>query len=271
MPTLPALVAERLGTLPGSTGIFGVSGLGHGWGLKQFRFQSGIKSSLQHLKIQILTIFPEVCRSVFSESILKRSVEKDLARLEAVDLRDWTSDRHRTVDDTPYGGGPGMVMKIEPIDLALADIRSPESHAILLSPQGRKFSDAIARELALKKDLILLCGHYEGIDQRVADHLVDDEISIGDYVLTSGVLPALVLTDAVVRLIPGVLGDSDSAQQDSFAEGLLDHPHYTRPADYKGWKVPGVLLGGHHGEIEKWRRQAALEATRQRRPDLLES
>jgi tRNA (guanine37-N1)-methyltransferase len=212
------------------------------------------------LKIQILTIFPEVCRSVLSESILKRAQEKNLAQLEAVDLRDWTSDRHRTVDDTPYGGGPGMVMKIEPIDLALTQIRSPESKVILMTPQGRKFSDTIARELALEKDLILLCGHYEGIDQRVSDHLVDDEISIGDYVLTSG-----------VRLIPGVLGDDDSAQQDSFADGILDHPHYTRPADYKGWKVPEVLLGGNHAAIEKWRREAALEATIKRRPDLLES
>ena len=221
------------------------------------------------MKIQILTIFPEVCRCVLSESILKRAQEKNLARLEAVDLRDWTSDRHRTVDDTPYGGGPGMVMKIEPIDLALAQIRSPESKVLLMSPQGRKFSDSIARELALEKDLILLCGHYEGIDQRVGDHLVDDEISIGDYVLTSGVLPALVVTDAVVRLIPGVLGDSDSAQQDSFSEGILDHPHYTRPAEYKGWKVPGVLLGGNHAAIEKWRHETAMEATRKRRPDLL--
>jgi tRNA (guanine37-N1)-methyltransferase len=140
-----------------------------------------------------------------------------------------------------------------------------------MTPQGRKFSDAIARELALENDLILLCGHYEGIDQRVSDHLVDDEISIGDYVLTSGVLPALVVTDSVVRLIPGVLGDDDSAQQDSFADGILDYPHYTRPADYKGWKVPEILLGGNHAAIEKWRRDAALEATKKRRPDLLES
>jgi tRNA (guanine37-N1)-methyltransferase len=196
-------------------------------------------------------------------------VDKGLADLRAADLRDWTSDRHRTVDDTPYGGGPGMVMKIEPIDLALADLRSPKSKTILLSPQGRKFSDAIARELAREEELILLSGHYEGIDQRVADHLVDEEISIGDYVLTSGVLPALVVTDAVVRLIPGVLGDADSAAQDSFAAGILDHPHYTRPADYKGWKVPEVLLGGNHAAIDKWRHEGALEATRRRRPDLL--
>ena len=221
------------------------------------------------MKIQILTIFPEVCRSVFSESILKRAQEKNLAVLEAVDLRKWTSDKHRTVDDAPYGGGPGMVMKIEPIDLALSEIRSPESHVILMTPQGRKLTDKVARELSQKPDLIFLCGHYEGIDQRVADHLVDDEISIGDYVLTSGVLPALVITDAVVRLIPGVLGDIQSAEEDSFAEGILDHPHYTRPADYKGWKVPDILLSGNHAAIEEWRHQTAMEATRQRRPDLL--
>lgn len=222
------------------------------------------------MKIQILTIFPDVCRAVLNASIMKRAVDKGLATLEAVDLRRWTSDAHRTVDDAPYGGGPGMVMKIEPIDLALAEMRSPASKVILMSPQGRKFSDPVARELSRESDLILLCGHYEGIDQRVADHLIDDEISIGDYVLTSGVLPALVITDAVVRLLPGVLGDDQSAQQDSFAEGLLDHPHYTRPADYKGWKVPDVLLGGNHAAIEAWRHKRALDATRLRRPDLLD-
>ena len=221
------------------------------------------------MKIQILTIFPDVCKSVFSESILMRAQEKNLASLEAVDLRKWTKDRHRTVDDAPYGGGPGMVMKIEPIDLALSEMRSPASKVILLSPQGRQFSDSTARELAKETDLILLCGHYEGIDQRVADHLVDDEISIGDYVLTSGVLPALVLTDAIVRLIPGVLGDEESAQQDSFSTGILDHPHYTRPSEYKGWKAPDVLLGGNHAAIANWRREAALDATKRRRPDLL--
>jgi tRNA (guanine37-N1)-methyltransferase len=221
------------------------------------------------VKIQILTIFPDVCKSVFSESILMRAQEKNLASLEAVDLRKWTKDRHRTVDDAPYGGGPGMVMKIEPIDLALSEMRSPASKVILLSPQGRQFSDSTARELARETDLILLCGHYEGIDQRVADHLVDDEISIGDYVLTSGVLPALVLTDAIVRLIPGVLGDEESAQQDSFSAGILDHPHYTRPSEYKGWKAPDVLLGGNHAAIANWRREAALDATKKRRPDLL--
>ena len=222
------------------------------------------------MKIQILTIFPEVCRCVFSESILKRAQEKHLATLEAVDLRNWTHDRHRTVDDAPYGGGPGMVMKIAPIALALAEIRSPTSKVILLSPQGRPFSDALARTLSHENDLVLVCGHYEGIDQRVADHLVDDEISIGDYVLTSGVLPALVLTDAVVRLLPGVLGDDQSAQHESFAEGIFDHPHYTRPANYNGWQVPEVLLGGNHAAIALWRREAAQEATHRRRPDLFE-
>jgi len=163
-----------------------------------------------------------------------------------------------------------MVMKIEPIDQALTEMRSPKSKVILMSPQGRPFSDRIARELALETDLIFLCGHYEGIDQRVADHLVDDEISIGDYVLTSGVLPALVITDAVVRLIPGVLGDLQSADQDSFAEGILDHPHYTRPSEYKGWKVPDVLLSGNHQAIAEWRKETALATTRNRRPDLIQ-
>ena len=220
------------------------------------------------MKIQILTIFPDVCRAVLGESILKRAQEKNLAVLEAVDLRAWTTDRHRTTDDAPYGGGPGMVMKIEPIDKALGELRSPGAKVILMSPQGRRFSQALASELAGESHLILLCGHYEGIDQRVADHLVDDEISIGDYVLTSGVLPALVITDAVVRLIPGVLGDSQSAVQDSFVSGALDHPHYTRPETYRGWKVPEVLLSGNHAAIAAWRHETALAATRSRRPDL---
>lgn len=220
------------------------------------------------MRIQILTIFPGVCRAVFDESILKRAQEKRLVELDAPDLRDWTSDRHRTTDDAPYGGGPGMVMKIEPIDRALSDLRKPGAKVIFLSPQGRPFSHKIAEDLARESHLIFLCGHYEGVDQRVADHLIDDEISIGDYVLTSGVLPALVVTDAIVRLIPGVLGDSDSARQDSFVEGGLDHPHYTRPETYRGWKVPDVLLSGNHAAIAAWRAGQAAEATRQKRPDL---
>ncbi len=221
------------------------------------------------MKIEILTIFPGVCRAVFDESILKRAQEKHLVELGARDLRDWTHDRHRTTDDAPYGGGPGMVMKIEPIDKALSDMRQPGSKVIFLSPQGRKFSHAVATELSHESHLILLCGHYEGVDQRVSDHLVDDEISIGDYVLTSGVLPALVVTDAVVRLLPGVLGDNQSAQQDSFVSGPFDHPHYTRPEDYRGWKVPQILLSGNHAAIAQWRAATALEATRTKRPDLL--
>ncbi len=221
------------------------------------------------MKIQILTIFPEMCRGVLETSILKRAGDKGLARLEAVDLRTWATGKHRTTDDAPYGGGPGMVMKIEPIDRALAELRTPASNVVLMSPQGRPFTHALAAELARTcNHLILLCGHYEGIDQRVADHLVDDEISIGDYVLTNGALPALVVTDAVVRLLPGVLGDDQSAVHESFATGLLDHPHYTRPEDYRGWKVPEILLSGNHAAIDKWRRETARDMTRQTRPDL---
>ena len=221
------------------------------------------------MRIDVITIFPDYLQPV-RQSLPGKAIGSGIVDFAVHDLRRWTHDVHHSVDDAPYGGGPGMVMKIEPIDLALSEIRSLDSKVILLTPQGRKFSDPIARELAKESDLIFLCGHYEGIDQRVADHLVDDEISIGDYVLTSGVLPALVVTDAVVRLIPGVLGDEQSAQQDSFSSGILDHPHYTRPADYKGWKVPEILLGGNHAAIENWRHETALEATRQRRPDLLE-
>jgi len=220
------------------------------------------------MKIQILTIFPEVCRAVMGESILKRAQEKRLVELDARDLRDWTTDRHRSTDDAPYGGGPGMVMKIEPIDRALADLRSPDARVIFLSPQGRRFSHKIAESLAREQHLILLCGHYEGVDQRVSDHLVDDEISIGDYVLTSGVLPALVVTDAIVRLIPGVLGDLQSAVQESFVAGQLDHPHYTRPEVFRGWEVPGILLSGNHAAIGKWREEQAAKITRKKRPDL---
>lgn len=220
------------------------------------------------MKIQILTIFPEMCGEVLGGSILKRAQEKKLASLEAVDLRKWATGKHRTTDDAPYGGGPGMVMKIEPIDRALTELRTPESQVIFLSPQGRKFSHPVAVELSRQSHLILLCGHYEGVDQRVADHLIDDEISIGDYVLTSGVLPALVVTDAVVRLLPGVLGDSRSAEQDSFATGVLDHPHYTRPEIYRDWPVPDILLSGNHAAIDRWRAEKAAEITRTRRPDI---
>ena len=201
--------------------------------------------------------------------MLKRATEKGLADLEAVDLRNWASGKHRTTDDAPYGGGPGMVMKIEPIAAALKELRTAQSRVVLMTPQGRKFSQPVAESFAKEEHLIIVCGHYEGVDQRVADHLVDDEISVGDYVLTNGALAAMIVTDAVVRLIPGVLGDSESAVQESFSTGVLDHPHYTRPETFNGWSVPDVLLSGNHAAIEKWRRERALELTRQRRPDLL--
>lgn len=221
------------------------------------------------IEIQILTPIPSLAEGVLKESILGRAQEAGLVKLEAVDLRRWTSDLHRTVDDAPYGGGPGMVMKIEPIAAALAELRRPESKVVFLTPQGRPLKQPIVREYAKAEHLILLCGHYEGVDQRVAEHLVDDEISLGDYILTNGVLGALVFTDAIVRLVPGVLGHDQSAVTESFETGKLDHPHYTRPAEFNSWKVPEVLLSGNHGAIAKWREEQALQATQKRRPDLL--
>ena len=221
------------------------------------------------MKIQILTIFPGICEGVFHESILKRAMEKGLVEIEAVDLRRWTSDRHRTTDDAPYGGGPGMGMKIEPIHRALQELRGERTRVILMTPQGRPLTQKIVEDQATHEHLILLCGHYEGVDQRVVDHLVDEEISIGDYVLTNGALAAMVFTDAVVRLIPGVLGDDQSAVQESFSTGQLDHPHYTRPESYEGWKVPEILLSGNHAAIASWRSEQAEALTRAKRPDLL--
>ncbi|HEY5705847.1 MAG TPA: tRNA (guanosine(37)-N1)-methyltransferase TrmD [Terrimicrobiaceae bacterium] len=222
------------------------------------------------MKIQILTIFPRICEGVLGESMLKHAQKKGLAVLEALDLRAWATDKHRTTDDAPYGGGPGMVMKIEPIARALDSLRGAGTRVVLMTPQGRRLNQKMAEAYSREGHLILVCGHYEGVDQRVADHLVDDEISIGDYVLTNGALAALVFTDAVVRLIPGVLGDAGSAEQDSFSTGLLDHPHYTRPENFEGWKVPEVLLSGNHAAIEAWRKKRALELTKERRPDLIE-
>ncbi len=210
-----------------------------------------------------------MCQGILDSSILKRAQDKELAQLEAVDLRPYAQDKHHTTDDAPYGGGPGMVMKIEPIYRALEAMRTPETKVVFMTPQGRPFTQKVAEELATEKHLILLCGHYEGVDQRVSDHLVDDEISIGDYVLTNGAIAALIITDAVVRLLPGVLGDSQSAVQDSFSTGLLDHPHYTRPEVFEGWGIPDVLKSGNHAAIAKWRKERALETTRERRPDLL--
>lgn len=220
------------------------------------------------MKIDILTIFPKMFKGPFDESIVRRAQEKDLVKLKIHDLRDWAEDKHKTVDDKPFGGGPGMIMKIEVIDRALAELKKPKSKTILLTPQGKTFKQKMAQRLARLDQIILICGHYEGVDERVRE-LVDEEISIGDYVLTGGEIPAMAVVDAVVRLIPGVVGRKESLKEESFAEGLLEYPQYTRPADYKGKKVPKVLLSGNHKEIEGWRKEQAVKKTRKRRPDLL--
>ena len=201
---------------------------------------------------------------------MKRAQERGLFSFAAHDIRDWTTDKHRLTDDAPYGGGEGMVMKPEPIFAAVEALRRPETRVLLMTPGGRPLDQQNAMQLASKQHLIIICGHYEGIDQRVVDHLVDEEISIGDYVLTNGALAALVLIDAVTRLIPGVLGNDQSAAQDSFSHGLLEFPQYTRPAEYRGWKIPEVLLSGNHAAIAAWRLEKSLEKTRRVRPDLIE-
>jgi tRNA (guanine37-N1)-methyltransferase len=203
------------------------------------------------------------------ESIIMRARKKGLLDLKIHQLRDWTHDRHKTVDDKPFGGGPGMLMKPEPLFEAVESLRRTETKVILLTPSGRKFSQQIARDLAQQKDLLLVTGHYEGFDERVRVTLADDELSIGDYVLTNGALPAMVVIDAVARLLPGVLGDDDSSRDESFSEGLLEYPQYTRPAEFRGMKVPEVLLSGNHAEIEKWRREQSKLRTKKHRPDLM--
>ena len=205
---------------------------------------------------------------ILGESMLRIAREKGLAQIRMRNLRDWAPGKHRVTDEPPYGGGAGMVLKVEPVFNALQDLRRPESRVILLSAQGARFDQGAARRLSAEKHLVLISGHYEGVDQRVSDHLADEEISIGDYVLTNGTLAALVVADAVVRLLPGVLGHEQSAADESFSGGLLEYPHYTRPADFRGWKVPQILLGGNHAAIESWRREQAAARTRQRRPDL---
>ena len=205
---------------------------------------------------------------LLGESMLRIAREKGAADIRLRNLRDWAPGKHRVTDEPPYGGGAGMVLKVEPIAMALEELRQPASRVILLSAQGRRFDQATAKRLAGEKHLIMISGHYEGIDQRVAEHLVDEEISLGDYILTNGTLAALVVTDAVVRLLPGVLGDEQSAADESFSPGLLEDPHYTRPAEFRGWKVPDILLSGNHAAIEAWRREQARERTRERRPDL---
>jgi tRNA (guanine37-N1)-methyltransferase len=220
------------------------------------------------VQIDILTLFPAMGEGLLGESMLRIAREKGAADIRLRNLRDWAPGKHRVTDEPPYGGGAGMVLKVEPIAIALEELRQPASRVILLSAQGRRFDQATAKRLAGEKHLIMISGHYEGIDQRVAEHLVDEEISLGDYILTNGTLAALVVTDAVVRLLPGVLGDEQSAADESFSHGLLEYPHYTRPAEFRGWKVPDILLSGNHAAIEAWRREQARERTRERRPDL---
>jgi tRNA (guanine37-N1)-methyltransferase len=221
------------------------------------------------MKIDVLTLFPEMFAGPLDVSIVARARKNGLLDLRVHNLRDWTHDRHKTVDDRPFGGGAGMVMKPEPLFEAVEALGGERTHVILLGPAGRPFTQAIARELAQREQVILICGSYEGVDERVREGLVDDELSIGDYVLTNGGLPAMVVIDAVTRLLPGALGDEQSAADESFSHGLLEYPHYTRPAEFRGMKVPEVLLSGHHAEIEKWRAAQARRRTAERRPDLL--
>jgi tRNA (guanine37-N1)-methyltransferase len=221
----------------------------------------------------VFTLFPEVFEPYLSASILQRARHNELLEVHLHDIRAWTSDRHHITDDEPYGGGGGMVMKPEPIFTAVEAVLGipPACPLILLTPQGRTFTQIVAQELARLPRLALLCGRYEGIDERVREHLVSDEISIGDYVLTGGELPALVMIDAISRTLPGVIGDPGGVMDDSHASGLLEYPHYTRPPEFRGWKVPDVLLSGDHARVERWRREQSLLRTWQRRPDLLET
>ena len=236
------------------------------------------------MRIDIITLFPEICRAPLNESMMKRAQENGALELRIHNLRDWTNDKHHVVDDAPFGGGQGMVMKPEPIFAAVEDLRGEsrktsnaeqskiekrEPKIILMSPTGRRFDQRLAEQLSQESRLVIVCGHYEGIDHRVVEHLIDEEISIGDYVLTNGAIAAVVVADAIVRLIPGVLGDEKSAHDDSFREGLLEGPQYTRPAEFRGWKVPEILLSGNHGEVAKWRKEQAKKRTRENRPDLL--
>src|SRR3974390_120069 len=221
------------------------------------------------MKIDVLTIFPPMFAGPLDESIVKRARQSGLLDLKIHNLRDYAHDRHKTVDDRPFGGGPGMLLKPEPLFEAVEALRREQTRVVLLSPAGRVFSQAVARELALMDDLLLVSGHYEGFDERVREQLADDELSIGDYVLTNGALPAMVIIDAVTRLLPGALGDEESADEESFSHGLLEYPQYTRPAEFRGMKVPEVLLSGHHAEIAKWRTEQSRRRTAERRPDLL--
>jgi tRNA (guanine37-N1)-methyltransferase len=222
------------------------------------------------MRIDIITLFPEVVTVPLAASIMGRAQESGALQLLVHDLRQHGIGKWHQVDDTPYGGGPGMVLRPEPIAASLEQVRTPQSKVVFMSPQGKKFAQADAERLSTEEHLIILCGHYEGIDQRIVDTLVDEELSLGDYVLTNGAIAAVVVVDAIVRLLPGVLGDAESAVQESFgSNGLLDHPHYTRPVEWNGLKVPDILLSGDHAKVAQWRAGQALERTKQNRPDLL--
>lgn len=223
------------------------------------------------MRIDIITVLPEMLESPLGCSILKRAVDKGLAEIHVHNLRDYTLNKHRKVDDYPFGGEAGMVMQVEPIDRAISALKAERDYdeVIFTSPDGEQFDQPMANSLSLLNNIIILCGHYKGIDYRVREHLITKEISIGDYVLTGGEIPAVVITDAIVRLIPGVLGDEQSALSDSYQDGLLAPPVYSRPANYKGWEVPPILLSGHEAKIAEWRQDQALERTRRLRPDLL--
>jgi len=222
------------------------------------------------MRIDILSLFPQIATNTLAESIIGRAQQRALVEIRSHNIRDWATDKHRTTDDTPYGGGQGMVMKCEPIFDAVAALRTEGCKVLFLSPAGTPFKQATAERLAADcKHLVLLCGHYEGVDQRVIDLCVDEEVSIGDYVLTNGVIAAVVVVDAIVRLLPEVLGDAASAREDSFSTGLLEFPQYTRPVEFQGLRVPDILLGGNHAAIAKWRKEQAGAKTRRTRPDLL--
>lgn len=221
------------------------------------------------MRIDILSLFPAIAASALAESILGKAQQRGLVEVRHRNIRDWATNKHLTTDDAPYGGGQGMVMKCEPIFAAVEELRTPGARVVLLSPGGRVFTQRVAEEYAKRAHLIFICGHYEGVDQRVIDHLIDEELSIGDYVLTNGAIAATVVVDAVVRLLPGVLGDANSAVDDSHSTGLLEYPQYTRPVEFRGWRVPDVLLGGNHAATAKWRQAQARLKTERVRPDLL--
>lgn len=223
------------------------------------------------IRLDILTLFPGMFESPLQFSIVKKAIDRGILEIHLHNIRDYAEDKHRMTDDAPYGGGGGMVMKVEPIDRALraVPLMDEDVPVVLLTPQGKPFNNAMAKELAGYRQIVMVCGHYEGVDERVRKYLVNREISIGDYILTGGELSALVVVDAVSRFVPGVLGNSDSASADSFSDGLLEYPHYTRPPEYRGWKVPDVLLSGNHREIEEWKRRESVTRTNEKRPDLI--